>query len=169
MNCSKVLPLKTVICIACIAFFVQMNVYAGDPVPGAEIYIEQEPNDEPCAQTATGTNGKFIFQNSRKSLKKGQRYSVKIRMSPSKLNQIKQKSKSRQKFVLHIQIGHYKNNIKQILIDKRVIIDSETLIKANGRKIKILTFVSREDLEIFVPLKAQGSRGGFAVGGFSQS
>jgi hypothetical protein len=27
----------------------------GDPVPGAEIYIEQEPNDEPIANDSTNT------------------------------------------------------------------------------------------------------------------
>lgn len=33
----------------------------GDPVPGAEVYIEQEPNDEPVANTTTDVDGRFSF------------------------------------------------------------------------------------------------------------
>jgi hypothetical protein len=34
---------------------------AGEPVPGAEILIEQEPNDVPIAQVQTNSNGEFTF------------------------------------------------------------------------------------------------------------
>ncbi|MBU0764021.1 MAG: hypothetical protein KJ607_04210, partial [Bacteroidetes bacterium] len=33
----------------------------GDPVPGAEVYIEQEPNDEPVANTETDSAGYYGF------------------------------------------------------------------------------------------------------------
>lgn len=33
----------------------------GEPVTGFEIYIEQEPNDEPIANVVTGANGEFEF------------------------------------------------------------------------------------------------------------
>lgn len=33
----------------------------GEPVPGAEIYIEQEPSDEPIANTTTDTAGVYTF------------------------------------------------------------------------------------------------------------
>ncbi|PLX03527.1 MAG: hypothetical protein C0594_10305 [Marinilabiliales bacterium] len=36
---------------------------AGDPVPGAEVYIEQEPNDEPCGHGVTDTNGNYSFNS----------------------------------------------------------------------------------------------------------
>lgn len=169
MNFSKVSILKTVFCLACIVIFVQLNVYAGDPVPGAEIYIEQEPNDEPCVQITTGTNGKFIIKNSLKKLKKGQRYAVKIKLSPTRLNQIKHKFKAKQQFVFHFQLGHYKKNIRQVIINKRVVIDGEKLLKANGRKITIMTFTSVEEILIQSIQQAVNSKGGFAVGGFSTS
>jgi len=35
----------------------------GDPVPGAEVYIEQEPNDDPVAQDVTDTLGNFSIDN----------------------------------------------------------------------------------------------------------
>jgi len=35
----------------------------GDPVPGAEIYIEQEPNDEPAGQQMTDGDGNYEFDN----------------------------------------------------------------------------------------------------------
>lgn len=34
---------------------------AGEPVPGAEILIEQEPNDVPIALATTNNNGEFVF------------------------------------------------------------------------------------------------------------
>ncbi len=33
----------------------------GEPVPGAEVYIEQEPNDEPVANSETDINGDYHF------------------------------------------------------------------------------------------------------------
>ena len=33
----------------------------GEPVPGAEIYIELEPDDEPIANVSTDENGEFSF------------------------------------------------------------------------------------------------------------
>ncbi|MFH2141142.1 MAG: two-component regulator propeller domain-containing protein [Bacteroidota bacterium] len=35
----------------------------GEPVPGAEVYIEQEPNDSPSFYTQTDTSGNFILDN----------------------------------------------------------------------------------------------------------
>ncbi|PLX02557.1 MAG: hypothetical protein C0594_11815, partial [Marinilabiliales bacterium] len=35
----------------------------GDPVPGAEVYIEQEPNDEPIASDDTDTTGYYAITN----------------------------------------------------------------------------------------------------------
>jgi hypothetical protein len=35
----------------------------GEPVPGAEIYIELEPDDEPIANTTTDENGEFYFMS----------------------------------------------------------------------------------------------------------
>lgn len=34
---------------------------AGEPVPGAEILIEQEPNDVPIAQAISNNHGEFVF------------------------------------------------------------------------------------------------------------
>jgi len=36
---------------------------AGEPVPGAEVFIEQEPNDEPIANTTTDTSGTWNIDN----------------------------------------------------------------------------------------------------------
>lgn len=33
----------------------------GEPVPGAEIYIELEPDDEPIANLETNNDGEFVF------------------------------------------------------------------------------------------------------------
>jgi len=36
---------------------------AGEPVPGAEVFVEQEPNDEPIANTVTDTLGNWDISN----------------------------------------------------------------------------------------------------------
>jgi len=36
-----------------------LMAYAGEPVPGADIFIEQEPDDEPIAHTTTDLKGNF--------------------------------------------------------------------------------------------------------------
>jgi hypothetical protein len=36
---------------------------AGEPVPGAEVFVEQEPNDEPIANTETDTLGEWTIPN----------------------------------------------------------------------------------------------------------
>jgi hypothetical protein len=35
--------------------------FAGEPVPGAEILVEQEPNDVPIASAVTNKDGEFSF------------------------------------------------------------------------------------------------------------
>lgn len=36
-------------------------LFAGEPVPGAEVYVELEPDDEPVAHVITDENGAFRF------------------------------------------------------------------------------------------------------------
>ncbi|MBU0765363.1 MAG: hypothetical protein KJ607_11070, partial [Bacteroidetes bacterium] len=38
-----------------------LKKFIGDPVPGAEVYIEQEPNDDPVNATETDTSGYYVM------------------------------------------------------------------------------------------------------------
>lgn len=62
MHKSILLSLFTIV-----SFFLFNNLSAqksmGEPVPGAEIYIELEPDDEPIANTITDENGEFYFMS----------------------------------------------------------------------------------------------------------
>ncbi|MBM4172513.1 MAG: carboxypeptidase regulatory-like domain-containing protein [Ignavibacteria bacterium] len=51
-------------------FFCISKAQAGEPVPGAEITIELEPDDEPIANVTTDPNGEFeiVFSNTSNNL-----------------------------------------------------------------------------------------------------
>ncbi len=53
--------LIAVILLISLSIFSFSNVLAGEPVPGAEILIEQEPNDVPIASVITDKDGEFKF------------------------------------------------------------------------------------------------------------
>ena len=53
--------LIAVILLISLSFFSFSNAYSGEPVPGAEILIEQEPNDVPIASVITDKDGEFKF------------------------------------------------------------------------------------------------------------
>jgi len=38
-------------------------IFAGEPVPGAEVFVEQEPNEEPMAFQQTGSSGTITFDH----------------------------------------------------------------------------------------------------------
>ena len=44
-----------------ICSFATSKVLAGEPVPGAEVYVELEPDDEPIANVQTNNDGEFLF------------------------------------------------------------------------------------------------------------
>ncbi|GAB4298947.1 MAG: hypothetical protein Kow0068_22680 [Marinilabiliales bacterium] len=41
--------------------YISYNKSVGEPVPGAEVYIEQEPNDQPVLNSETDSNGDYSF------------------------------------------------------------------------------------------------------------
>ena len=43
--------------------FIHGSKSKGEPVPGAEVYIEQEPNDQPVLSSETDGNGDYNFDN----------------------------------------------------------------------------------------------------------
>ena len=53
--------LFAVILLLSLSFISYSNPIAGEPVPGAEILIEQEPNDVPIAVAITNNDGEFTF------------------------------------------------------------------------------------------------------------
>ncbi len=53
--------LFAVILLISLSFFSFSNAVAGEPVPGAEILIEQEPGDVPVATVVTNKDGEFKF------------------------------------------------------------------------------------------------------------
>ena len=47
-----------------VAFFIfSVNLKAGEPVPGAEVIVEQEPHDDPIAYQLTGSTGTVTLDN----------------------------------------------------------------------------------------------------------
>lgn len=44
-----------------VSLFSYSTSLAGEPVPGAEILVEQEPNDVPISHVQTNINGEFVF------------------------------------------------------------------------------------------------------------
>ncbi|MBA4408689.1 MAG: carboxypeptidase-like regulatory domain-containing protein [Bacteroidota bacterium] len=51
----------------CLGLLISVNFYSfspplsGESVPGAEIYVELEPDDEPIANVQTNSEGEFVF------------------------------------------------------------------------------------------------------------
>ena len=69
------------------------RLIAGEPVPGAEIYIELEPDDQPIANVVTDGNGEFMF--SLVQIKKVPDIGViKITITPPRNRKILNESKS---------------------------------------------------------------------------
>jgi hypothetical protein len=52
---------KIFLTVALTAFYAFL--FAGEPVPGAEVFVEQEPNNEPIAFQVTGSSGTITFDH----------------------------------------------------------------------------------------------------------
>jgi hypothetical protein len=66
-------------------------VLAGEPVPGAEIYIELEPGDEAIVKGETGSKGEFMLTNVR--LRQGEKYHLVCKL-PGTLDAWRKKAKA---------------------------------------------------------------------------
>jgi hypothetical protein len=55
--------MKKILFISLLVTFTIFSVFAGEPVPGAEVFIEQEPNEEPIAFQQTGSSGTVTFDH----------------------------------------------------------------------------------------------------------
>ncbi|MCX7876996.1 MAG: hypothetical protein N2321_12640 [Melioribacteraceae bacterium] len=64
-NTMSMLLLPILVAFFCINKVQAQSKAMGEPVPGAEIYIELEPDDEPIANITTDQNGEFeiVFSN----------------------------------------------------------------------------------------------------------
>ena len=109
----------------------------GDPVPGAEVYIEQEPNDEPVANIVTDNSGNFSFEFP-KGMKLPEKVTLKLTIKPPR--------------GVKLQLDSGKTNIV------RVVVDTRSGSRHSGRLVWEETACG-----------VTGSKGGFAVGGFSLS
>jgi hypothetical protein len=90
---------------------VNTNIQAGEPVPGAEIYVELEPDDEPIFNGTTNEEGEFVFTipASKELLKTSK---LKITIVPPKLkSKVKSKKNSYKKQVITIDIPEQESNI----------------------------------------------------------
>ena len=54
----RLLLLSILVLLLC---FNNVKAFMGEPVPGAEVYIELEPDDQPIANVTTDQNGEFSF------------------------------------------------------------------------------------------------------------
>ena len=152
--------------VSVVLFVNRVNLHAatGEPVPGAEVYIEQEPNDDPIANTGSDSNGNFEF-NGLYGLEEG-KYSVYIRIPGTK--GLKKKLAKKKLIHIRFEIGKIRKKGTEIVVSKTILIKTGKTRK--GRKIKNFSFKLKEDV-LFQSnaSKAGGSKSGFAVGGFSTS
>ncbi len=95
----------------------------GEPVPGAEVYIEQEGNEDPVAYQHTGDNGKVTFSHLTGGL-----YRIKISV-PQQSGKL---MKGRNNIDCNLQVG-YHNGKKQYFLR-----EPEGFFTINYSKIKRL-------------------------------
>ena len=132
----------------CLALLFSVNLFslstlmAGEPVPGAEIYVELEPDDEPIANVTTNGDGEFIFTFP-EGIKIPKNGTFKITISTP------QKIKS-----------STTNKLKKMEMEKQTI-----LIQFNRKDGPKFKFILTKDEK----MKAKSNRGGFAVSGRSNS
>ncbi len=55
--------MKKILFIGFLLTFTTFLIFAGEPVPGAEVFAEQEPDDEPIAFQQTGNSGTVTFDH----------------------------------------------------------------------------------------------------------
>jgi hypothetical protein len=128
----------------CFALLISASLFsfstcmAGEPVPGAEILIEQEPNDEPIAQAISNNHGEFMFSfpEGMKIPKSG---IFKITITPP------QKLK-----------GSNAKKLKGMDMEKQII--QIQFSRKDGPKFKYILIWDEK-------LKTKSNRGGFAVSG----
>ena len=170
MKKCVLINLSVLLLVVAVIFVSRADLHAavGDPVPGAEIYIEQEPNDEPIANAVTDKEGIFRFENLC-GVEAGE-YALKFNLSNVK--GIDKETLKRSKFHVFFKIGKY------IGPEGKELIIHYTKVLIEGRNICIndnnvaFRFVLTSDILFKIKqaaAKATGNKGGFAVGGFSIS
>jgi len=128
--------LSGLILLLLVCFFSYFPAMAGEPVPGAEILIEQEPNDIPISLVQSNDDGEFTFTFP-KGMKIPDKGVFKITVTPpSKLKgQLKKKLSGMEKQVIEVPFR-----------------------RKDGPKFKyVITWDEK--------LKSKSNRGGFAVSG----
>jgi hypothetical protein len=128
----------------CVAFLFSASLFscstllAGEPVPGAEILVEQEPNDVPIAQAISNTHGEFMFSFP-EGIKIPKSGTFKITITPP------QKLK-----------GSNAKRLKGMYMEKQTI--QIQFSRKDGPKFKYILIWDEK-------LKTKSNRGGFAVSG----
>jgi len=145
---------------------IQVSVYAGEPVPGADIFIEQEgipvgskriPGNQFKAMTSTGADGGFEF-NGLDELPKGT-YGLLIKFK--KKNKPSTQVKN---YLLKFKIVKVEKSGKVVVVSLDILIPSDKL--SVDKKFKAASFKVIKNI-VFKRNKATGNKGGFAVGGFN--
>ena len=151
-----------------VIFVNQENLHAAlsETGPDAEIYIEQEPLDASIAYTVTDIEGNFEFKDIN-GLKAG-KYNLCIRVTDTK--NLKKKLAKKKLLHIHFRIVNIREKGKEdVVFSKTILIKASKALK--GKKLKLFHFKLKEDI-LFWPKSsstATGSKGGFAVGGFSHA
>ena len=94
----------------------------GDPVPGAEIFIEQEPADEPMIVISTDADGKFSLEGM-EVLKKG---TYKLYVVKSSIENLNMNGK---KFHIDFKVVLNESNQKVLLFSKKGEFDRDKLLQ----------------------------------------
>ncbi|MFC2155121.1 carboxypeptidase-like regulatory domain-containing protein [Acidobacteriota bacterium] len=168
MKKCVLINLSVLLLVVAVIFVSRADLHAavGDPVPGAEIYIEQEPYHGQKAKAKVDNRGNFEF-NDINGLEGG-KYSLYIRFPLTK--NLKKELAEKKLLHLHFEIGKTRNKGKEIIVSKTILIKTSKLLK--GKKIKVFSFKLKEDILFWrkpFSNKTQTNKSGFAVGGFSQS
>ena len=148
------------------AFLLHVNAAVGDPVPGAEIYLEQIPNDEPIFVGFTDEGGEFDFGNNIYGFMAGL---YQLKFSLKNVKNIDYESLKKMTFRIYFKIG-------KIGPDGKEIIYYYAEVRIEGRNVCI----DKKNVALCIVLpydivfgqdttKATSNRSGFAVGGFSLS
>ena len=162
INLSVLLLVLTVIILS----QADLHAVTGDPIIDIEIYLEQEPRGEPIAYAVTGEDGGFEFKNLC-GLEAGEYV---LMYNLKNVKNIDKETLKRGKLQIFLKIGKF------IGLEGEELIFHSTKVLIEGRNICIdennvaFRFVLTSDIVFKIKqdtTKATGSKGGFAVGGFS--
>lgn len=148
------------------ALLAYVNAAVGAPVPDAEIYLEQKPDDESIFMGVTDEGGEFDFGNNIYGFQAGL---YQLKFSLKNVKNIDYESLKKMTFLIYFKIGKIGPDGKEIIYYYAEVRIEGRNVCLDKKNVALCIILPYDIVFGWGTTKTNSNKSGFAVGGFSLS